>query len=258
MAQVLVRDIEAGLAREGFDFLRWDEWWGRPGDPTESWAPQPPFQVLPANRIYTHHSVTPATAKPADAARTINRIGVARFGRMSYPFLIHHSGVIIQGCYPYLGAHTRNQNSTSLAACHIGNYDTIVPSQIQVEANGALIRVLRALGALINIPGIAGHRDAPGASTACPGKFLYAKVPEIARLGMKDLTPLPPAPSPTQEDDMFSYEHGTKLILVAGGKRVRLTGQEILNRRRQSDQHLGVVGDDEELRFAEAWGPVIG
>jgi hypothetical protein len=116
---------------------------------------------------------------------------------MSYPFLIHHNGTIIQGCYPYIGAHTKGANSTSLAGCNIGNYETITPSNRQIEANGALIRVLRSLEVYINLPGIVAHRNAQGAQTACPGKNLVARMPDIARLAFKA-----PAPPTIPEDDV--------------------------------------------------------
>lgn len=197
---VTAERLRAALAAEGFQFLRWADWYAS-GHPEARWT-NLHLQALPARRHWVHHSVTSAAATPVAAAQSINNIGIQRFGKMSYPFLIHRDGTIIQGCYPYVGAHTKGYNSTTLAGCNIGNYEHDIPTDIQIRANGALIRVGRELGMYIAAPAINGHRDAVGASTACPGANLYAKVPEIARLAfLTSPTPAPPT-VPAQEDSM--------------------------------------------------------
>lgn len=193
--------IAAALERDGFPFLTWAEWWPG-GHPEARWSKLHPQSS--ADTHFVHHSVTSVTNLPIPAAREINAIGISRFGKMSYPFLIHSNGTIIQGCYPYIGAHTKGYNSTSLAGCNIGNFEVVAPSPRMIAANGALIRVLRELGAYLNVPGLKPHRAAKGASTACPGKYLVAKMPEIARLAFSSHPPLPPIPTPaTEESQMF-------------------------------------------------------
>jgi hypothetical protein len=118
-----------------------------------------------------HHSVTRATANPVTDAKVIANIGIARFGRLSYSFIVHPDGTILEGQNGHVGAHTRGQNSTTQAICCVGNFenDPVTPEMV------AAIRILvRDFGPLLG-----GHRDAPGAATACPGRNLYARLPEL-------------------------------------------------------------------------------
>ena len=115
------------------------------------------------------HSVTRATADPIADARTVARIGVQRFGRLSYSWLVHPDGTILQGQDGHVGAHTRGQNSTSEAICCIGNFDKQLPTEAMC-ASVAMIMAIR------NQTLLGGHRDAPGAATACPGRNLQAAI----------------------------------------------------------------------------------
>lgn len=191
----LIRAVEA----EGHDFLPWADWFPG-GRPDRAWSSLR-RQSFPAARHWVHHSVTSASDPPEIAARKINSIGISRFGIMSYPFLVHRTGSIIQGCYPYIGAHTRGFNSTTLAACNVGNYEETTPTDAQIEANAALVRALASTGHYPSprVP-IDGHRDAPSAATSCPGARLYARLGDIRTLAYT----APPAPDPptTPEDDM--------------------------------------------------------
>jgi hypothetical protein len=152
--------------------------WGHPGGIG-------PAMRLPASTLYCHHSVTPAGSGPA-VARTIASIGIQRFGRSSYSYVIDRDGVIYELQGNRIGAHTRGQNSTSLAACAVGNYETLAPNGVQLRAYADLYRHLVARGWLRAGAPIRGHRDAPGASTACPGRLLYAQLPAIRRLVVED------------------------------------------------------------------------
>jgi hypothetical protein len=132
--------------------------WGMPG-------PLGP-RMKSSKGLFLHHSVTRATADPVRDARTIANIGIQRFGRMSYSFVVHPDGTILEGQNGHVGAHTRGQNSTTQAICCVGNFenDRVTPEMV------ASIRILvRDFGPLLG-----GHRDAPGAATACPGRNLYA------------------------------------------------------------------------------------
>lgn len=63
---------------------------------------------------------------------------------------------------------------------------------------------------------------------------------------------------------MFSYEYEPEpntpnhLVLVENGKQIRLTGADLLKRRRAAvDSHFGQVGTDEVSRFRRVFGPII-
>ncbi|KQW49411.1 hypothetical protein ASC77_12135 [Nocardioides sp. Root1257] len=115
---------------------------------------------------------------------------------IGYNFLVDRFGRIWEGRYggidrPVVGAHTLNYNDYSFAMSAIGNYDIKQPSSAMVEAYGALFAwklslhgvnaasTSQQVGSKV-FQAINGHRDA--ASTACPGRYLYARIPDIRRL----------------------------------------------------------------------------
>jgi hypothetical protein len=122
--------------------------------------------------FWLHHSVTRATADPIADGRTVARIGVQRFGRLSYSWLVHPDGTILQGQDGHVGAHTRGQNSTSEAICCIGNFEKDLPSE---EMCAAVSLIVAVRGQQL----LGGHRDAPGAATACPGRNLQSAIPGL-------------------------------------------------------------------------------
>lgn len=122
--------------------------------------------------FWLHHSVTKPSANPVVDARTIARIGMGRFGRLSYSWLVHPDGSILQGQDGHVGAHTRGQNSSSESICCIGNYDTTQPSQPMRDAVSMIVAMRR-------LPLLGGHRDAPGAATVCPGRNLQSAIPRL-------------------------------------------------------------------------------
>jgi hypothetical protein len=92
---------------------------------------------------------------------------------------------------PVIGAHTSGYNQYSFAMSAIGNFETVRPTSAMLQAYG------RLMGWKLSLHGvnaadtsqrlgnryfraINGHRDA--GSTACPGRYLYAKIPQIRRL----------------------------------------------------------------------------
>jgi hypothetical protein len=111
---------------------------------------------------------------------------------IGYNFLIDRFGRIWEGRYggvtmPVVGAHTLDYNENSFAASAIGNYETAHPSDAMIDAYARLYAWKLSLhgvrpGTRQNVAGttfnaISGHRDA--AQTACPGRYLYAKIPTI-------------------------------------------------------------------------------
>jgi hypothetical protein len=111
---------------------------------------------------------------------------------IGYNFLVDKFGRIWEGRYggislPVVGAHTLGYNENSFAASAIGNFETAQPSAAVLDAYARLYAWKLSLhgvrpGTRQQVAGttfdaISGHRDA--AATACPGRYLYAKVPDI-------------------------------------------------------------------------------
>lgn len=144
---------------------------------------------LPARGVYLHHSVTkapPVTATLAQdiaAVRQLEAIGQSRFGGgISYTFAICPSGRIFEGHgINRQGAHTKGMNDAYRAIVLVGNYDTAKPTTQQVSA----VQWLLAEGARMRwwtratLTG--GHQQAPGAQTACPGRYGMAAIPAMNR-----------------------------------------------------------------------------
>lgn len=109
---------------------------------------------------------------------------------IAYSFLVGGGQVFEGRGVGIAGGHTKDDNSTSHAICLIGSYDFMTPQPKDLRAIADLARHGCEQGWWSAITG--GHRQAPGASTQCPGKHLQAAIPEIRAL----------AGTPTGDDDM--------------------------------------------------------
>lgn len=171
--------------------------WGMPG-------PLGPAKVSrPSKGLWLHHTVgtvhddrdlTVHDDVYGDA-RSIARAGIDRFGRASYSYFRHPAGPrgqILQMQGDWIGAHTARQNSSSHAVAVHGNFQTREPTDDDLWSLAALTAWGAATGRWPEPVLLGGHRDAPGASTACPGSHLHDAIPDINRLA-RELY---------QEDDM--------------------------------------------------------
>ncbi|MGN0063391.1 MAG: FG-GAP-like repeat-containing protein [Nocardioides sp.] len=121
---------------------------------------------------------------------------------IGYNFLVDRFGRIWEGRYggvdkAVVGAHTLNYNQYSFAMSAIGNYETAQPSDVMLKAYGQLFAWKLSLHGVDPastrqkigskyFQAINGHRDA--GSTACPGKYLYAKLPTIRKYASEGTT----------------------------------------------------------------------
>lgn len=141
----------------------------------------------PAVNVWLHHSATvapdlaPPFADDHDAVRYLEQIGETRFGAgISYTFVITPAGLIFEGhSVDREGAHTAGRNSADRAICWVGNYDLDQPAPAMLEATADLLAYGYARGWWASPYLAGGHRDAPGAATACPGRYGAAAVDNI-------------------------------------------------------------------------------
>jgi len=112
---------------------------------------------------------------------------------VGYNFLVDRFGRIWEGRAggvdrPVVGAHTLGYNEYAFAMSAIGNFETAAPSDAMLRAYGQLFAwklSLHGVSASSSrqwvgkqwMPAISGHRDV--GQTACPGRYLYAKMPAI-------------------------------------------------------------------------------
>lgn len=115
---------------------------------------------------------------------------------VGYNFLVDRFGRIWEGRYggvdrAVVGAHTLGYNDYAFAMSAIGNFDITEPSSAMVQSYGALFAWKLSLHGIDaqssrqvvgpdTFPAINGHRDAD--TTACPGRYLYAKLDKIREL----------------------------------------------------------------------------
>lgn len=112
---------------------------------------------------------------------------------IGYNYLVDRFGRIWEGRYggvdrAVVGAHTLGFNEYAFAMSAIGNFDTAQPPQVVLDAYAKLfawklsLYNIRADATRLYVKdrylqAINGHRDV--GKTACPGKYLYAKIPSV-------------------------------------------------------------------------------
>ena len=149
---------------------------------------------------------------------------------VGYNFLVDRFGQIWEGRYggvarPVVGAHTLGYNERSFAMSAIGNFDVARPSDAMITAYAKLLAWKLAISgvraddsrqwvASRYFRAINGHRDA--GQTACPGQYLYSRIPDIRRKaaaiqrsGGSTTTPTPtPTPTPTVPTESATPSEG--------------------------------------------------
>ncbi|MCW2784882.1 MAG: N-acetylmuramoyl-L-alanine amidase, family 2 [Marmoricola sp.] len=147
---------------------------------------------------FIHHTVNANNYTPDEVPALIRGIYAYHtqsrgWSDIGYNFLVDRFGRIWEGRYggvdrPVVGAHTLGYNEYSFAMSAIGNFDIAEPPQAVLDAYARLFAWKLSL---YNIPATAthlwvkdrylnainGHRDV--GQTACPGRYLYAKIPSI-------------------------------------------------------------------------------
>jgi len=151
---------------------------------------------------FVHHTVNAndyTAAEVPGIIRSIYAYHVRSRGwrDIGYNFLLDKFGRIWEGRYggvdrPVVGAHTENYNDYGFGVSAIGNFETAKPTAALLQAEGALFAwklslhgvsaaaTNVAIGPKVFSSSIMGHRDTK--ATACPGKYLYAKIPYIRTL----------------------------------------------------------------------------
>ena len=146
---------------------------------------------------FVHHTVNANDYSAAEVPSILRAIYAYHVqGRgwsdIGYNFLVDRFGRVWEGRWggigrPVIGAHTLGYNEEAFAVSAIGNFESVRPSRAMLAAYARVLAWKLSLhgvepGARVRIDGdgfaaINGHRDA--ASTACPGRYLYARLASI-------------------------------------------------------------------------------
>jgi hypothetical protein len=157
-----------------------DEWCDTPP------AGTPPAIRLPAPEVWLHHGASGSST--ADTARAYARFHIRDRGYLDvgYSFIIA-SGRVLEGRGPGVqGAHTATRNAVSHGICIAGDYTSRTPSGADLDALTALLRHGATEGWWPSPELSGGHRDAPGATTRCPGNGLHPLIARINRDAKED------------------------------------------------------------------------
>lgn len=207
------------------------------------------FGPRPARGLlaYVHHSVTIAPDLVADeddyaAIRTLEEIGEERFGKgISYQHAITPAGLIFEGCgIDRVGAAIANYNTLSWNIVLVGNYSTKTPPRPMLEALSWLLHHGHAREWIRTPKLTGGHRDAPGAATACPGAKAYALIDDINAGKYAPTNDAPASPvADVDEDQEDEYDMDRIDLRNANKERVR-------------GRHMGEL---QGLLLAKGYGP---
>jgi hypothetical protein len=146
---------------------------------------------------FVHHTVNANVYRRRDVPAIIRGIYAYHtqsrgWNDIGYNFLVDRFGRIWEGRYggvtrAVIGAHTYGYNDVAFAMSAIGDFDKARPPRAVLDAyarlfawklaiHGVAIPSRRDLGDRV-FPAISAHRDA--GNTACPGKYLYARMRAI-------------------------------------------------------------------------------
>lgn len=168
-----------------------------------------PTITLPRQRLFVHHTGGTWTNDPNDDMLTIERVDIHRFGKPSYKWAIHPSGVVLEGMTNHRSPDTYGYND-DLSMCFMGNFDTDTPTPEAMQAGRELFAWLNTYGYRAVGCRILGHRDVY--PTACPGTYLYPRLSELYS------QPLPPIEMEEGTDMMNTVvlNDGTVLVTCVG------------------------------------------
>ena len=148
---------------------------------TRSWGT--PSWIDQTDEVWVHHGAS-GTGDLA-TLRSYERYHVDQLGwlALGYSWAVTADGTVAEGRgWHRAGAHTRGRNSESHGLLLVGDWSSSTPPTRMLRAAAQVIRHGRETGALTADCRIDGHRNAPGASTACPGAGGMHALDTIRRL----------------------------------------------------------------------------
>lgn len=160
----------------------------------------------PVARIFVHHNVIAPTDDPNHDMLVTENADIARFGKPSYDWGIHPSGVVLEGMTVHLSPDTYGHNRDSHSIMYMGNFENDEPTDAAMLAGRELVSLLRYFENVTADVTIEGHRDVY--ATACPGANLYPRIQELAV----------PVLATVKDDEMWSIIKGGSQYMLKDGK----------------------------------------
>ncbi|HQR80137.1 MAG TPA: N-acetylmuramoyl-L-alanine amidase [Actinomycetota bacterium] len=226
---------------------------------------------------FVHHTVSSSTYTKSQAAAQMRNLYAwytkgLKYSDMAYNFLVDRFGRLYEGRAggmdrPVVGGHTAGLNNDSFAVSAMGNFDEYNPTDAKMDAIKESIAQLMAwkLGLSKRDPGgrdnlistgslnsgfwekgqvatlnrVSGHRDA--GNTACPGKYLYAHVPDIRARAAQLFAS---GPDPVEIPDLLTPDPVTDEFNFRGsgsGDGVGLPRAGVLGQARDGKKATGIL-----------------
>ena len=187
---------------------------GDPDIPNDGWCFDPACEYTdgldyhPVSHLILHHTVTSSTGDSAATVRAIWQYHTFTrgWGDIGYNYLIDVNGVIFEGHLggdDVVGTHAAGANSGSMAASLIGNFVSITPPDVMMNAAANLFAWkadqkgidIYDSGSLPfvdwGLPKLMGHRDVYG-TTQCPGDKAHALLPTLREMIAERIDFTPP------------------------------------------------------------------
>lgn len=184
------------------------------------WKARPPTAMTvmpkPVDTLYVHHDAGQLMSDPPPTIRQIQRThqDVQEWRDIAYQEWIAYNGDVFEGRgFGVTDGATAGQSGHSLSICLQGNFESVIPPARQIDS--LVTRIVAAAQEGRLSPGfrILAHQQAPAYyrngtnlnATACCGKWLLERLPEIRERVNAALHPIP-IPDPTDpEDDMTPF-----------------------------------------------------
>lgn len=206
----------------------------------ESMVEDPPAYIDEVQAVFVHHTTGTNAYSCADSPALVRgimayHIESSGWNDLGYNFIVDKCGTIFEGRaggadLPVMGAHTYGFNSYSAGVAVLGDYHTGgKPSAAALQAVARVAAwkhgqyggdpqgkvTLTAAedtgvwrkGEQATLNQISGHRD--GFATACPGEYLYAKLPYIRDYAASPAANAIPATSDLHQDGVADFVAGT-------------------------------------------------
>lgn len=132
---------------------------------------QPGRIPLPAPDVWLHHGASGTSSIRTARAYARFHIGTRGWQDIGYSFIIAEGQVLEGRGAGRSGAHTSGHNTTSHGIAIAGDYTNRDPDPADVDALRWLLRHGYESGWWPSPTITGGHRQAPGASTTCPGRL---------------------------------------------------------------------------------------
>lgn len=207
--------------------------------PRHDWGARPPRSIrripTPSRDLWLHHTAgNEAGIKGMQQIQNFH-MDTKGWSDIAYSFVIDPDTLLIyegRGA-GIAGGHTAGHNTTSHAICVMGNFDKESARPELLRTIADLIRYGREHGWWGDLTG--GHRDASGASTACPGRQLQSHLTEIRALSNATTPPTPPG-----DDDMTTPEEVQKIVDAEGHEIRQWTREEMKRQLAPIREALGL------------------